>query len=442
MVSPLAYNGIWPDNGLLVFEADSWSEAEDVASRCGGRTLILQLADRRIGSWDSFYFRGRGWPVETAGSLPFDNSTGIAGLIRARNALSLLLHPERFVWHDRPDSKDVVWKWFPEVRHGGLILLVAGMTLLACIIGFATYSIMLEERAPLAATLLMSAGLTPAVLLLLGALERRFGLDNGVGLLLLECVIIGVGLASIHGIVKRLFPGAHPLLACSLIGLVTCLAGDAKWSYLSGIFGYNTSTFSPEAIGTVVAYLTAVVAFSRGAGALAAWFGRAVVLTVLAVGWYAHGWWATDPWLAILIPALALFAGEGWMRWPWLFILAFIPNGRSDVVHHGFGWSPLGSLTDIRQIGAVNAFDYFAFIVYPGLWAMGLILLYVSVFGGEFVKNQMRVIARRDPRMKGLLWSALGLAAMGLFNPALLPSAVFVAFGALIAFFHTAVWSL
>jgi hypothetical protein len=248
--------------------------------------------------------------------------------------------------------------------------------------------------------------------------------------------------AALYLFVKRVFPGAHALLAASFVGLFACVVADPKWSFLSGLFGYNTSLSSPEAIGAFVAYLTGVVAFSRGSSAPAAWFGRASVCAVLALGLVGDGWWAADRIQAVLLPAIALLAGEGWMRWPFLFILAFVPNTRTDVVRHGFAWTPLGCLTDSHGIGAVNLFDYLAFIVYPGVWAMGLIILYVVVFGSGFVMRQFRVVLHQDPRSMALPWAAAGLAAAGVLNPALLPGAVLVAFGALIAVFHTAVWSL
>ncbi len=187
-----------------------------------------------------------------------------------------------------------------------------------------------------------------------------------------------------------------------------------------------------------MAYLTAVVAFSKPS----VWFGRLAALAVLSRGLAGHAWWAPDHWLAVVLPLIALVAGEGWFRWPWLFVLMFVPHPGSDLVHHGFAWSPLGCLTNISGLGGVNAFEYFAIVVYPGLWAMGLILLYVSAFGGKFVVSQLKIIARRDERMKALLWASAGLLAVGVLYPALFPSAVFVAFGALISFFHTAVWSL
>ncbi len=242
-INPLAYNGVWPNKGLLVFEAESWGEAEDVATRCGGRALVLQLPDPAKNIWDSFFLRGRGWPLVNAGALPLDPSTGVAGLVRARNALTLLLHPTAFTWMGASASRRMSsGDGFPDVRHGGLILLVTGMTLLACIIGFATYSIMIEQKAPVALTLLMTASLAPAGIMLLGVLERNFGLDNVAGYVILVCLALGLALALTHGMVRWLVKEPHPLLACAMVGLIACSVGDAKWSYFSGIFGYDTSS--------------------------------------------------------------------------------------------------------------------------------------------------------------------------------------------------------
>ncbi|MHB8637846.1 MAG: hypothetical protein ACYC96_15385 [Fimbriimonadaceae bacterium] len=441
-VAPLPFAGPWPSTGLLVFEADSWGQADDVASRTGGRVLVVELPGDRFATWANFYLLGRGWPAGLSAGLPLDPSTGVPGLVRARTCVSLVLHPERFGWRRAPESKDVAWRWFPFVREGGLVLLVAGMTLLAAVIGLAMHSIAQEKRVAPAAALLALAGLSPAILILAGCLERRYGLDYQAVWIGLASVSAAGASAGLYAVVRRAFPGAHPLLAPSLVGLVACVVGDPTWSLMSGLFGYNTSQTSPEGIGAFVAYLTGVVAFSRGATAAAAWFGRAAIAATLILGLVGVSWWAPDRIQAVLLPLVALACGEGWMRWPWLLILALVPNGRTDVVRHGFGWAPLGCLTTTDGLGAVNLFDYVAFVVYPGLWAMSLIGIYVLVFGSGFVMRQFRLVVRQDPRTKALPWAAASLAALGLFNPSVLPGAVLVAFGALISGFFTAVWTL
>ena len=441
-VTPVPFNGPWPESGLLVFEAESWNQADELAARCSGRVLVAEVPTAPFATVGNFYLRGRGWPATLSAGFPTDPTTGVAGLVRAQSAVSLLQHPERFDWREAPDAKDVAWRWFPYVREAGLLLLPAGMTLLAVVIGLATYSISLEKRGRLAAAMLLAAGLTPAVLIFAGSMDRRFGLDNQLAWFAVASVVTVSASAGVYFVIRKAFPGTHPLLAVSLVGTVACVLWDPKWSLLSGLFGYNTSQSSPEAVGAFVAYLTGVVAFSRGSTAAAAWFGRFAIAGVLALGLVGDAWWAADRLEAVLLPVIALASGEGWMRWPWLFILAFVPNNRTDVVRHGFAWTPLGCLTEARGVGAVNLFDYAAFAVYPGVWAMGLIAAYVFLFGGGFVMRQFRLVLRQDPRTRALPWAAAGLGAASVFNPGLLPGAVLVAFGALIAVFYTAVWAL
>ncbi|HLK13475.1 MAG TPA: hypothetical protein VKT78_01610, partial [Fimbriimonadaceae bacterium] len=397
-VEPVPYAGPWPTSGLLVFEADSWDTAADIAQRVGGRALVVELPKVQYTTASSFYLMGRDWPEGNGAGLPVDRSTGVAGLVRARNALTLVLHPESIEWRDQPDAHDVPFRWFPFVREGGFLLLVAGMTMMAGVIGLATYAISLEKRGALAAALLVAASLVPATLLMAGSLDRRFGLDYDPGWILLAWALLTAATGAVQALSRVAFPGTHSLFAPALVGLLAMVFGDPKWSILSGLFGYNGTASSPEAAGALLAYLTGVVAFSRRSNLAAAWLGRAAVAATLAVGLVGGGWWAAEPAQAILLPAIALVAGEGWMRWPWLIILALVPNGRVDVVHQGFAWSPLGCLTSARGISAVNLFDYAIFAVYPGLFAIGLIALYVSVFGGGFVMRQFRVAFRQDAR--------------------------------------------
>lgn len=441
-VIPVPFDGPWPTSGLLAFEAKDWSEATSVAERVDGRCVILEMPHAQFATWGNFYIYGKGWPADFHARLPLDSSTGVGGLVRARNVVQLVLYPERTHWRVHPDAHDVAWRWFPYVRESSLTLLLVGMTALSVVIGFATWAISQERRSKLAAGALIVAGLAPAVLLVCGSLDRSLGLDLHWLSVILALAISGAALGVLWLAVGSFFPGSHPLLAPSLVGLVASAACDPKWSLLSGLFGYNANQYSPEAAGALVAYLTAVLAFSRGSSGAALWFGRACAAGVLAAGLIGGPWWAPNRVDAVILPLIALFAGQGWMRWPWLFILPFAPVQGVDAVRLGFAWTPVGCLTDARSVGAVNLFEYVAFGLYPGLWALGLIVGYVALIGTGFVTRQFRVAVRQDTRLTALPWAAASLFALGLLHPALLPASIFVAFSALVSVFHAGVWSL
>src|ERR1019366_1084213 len=148
------------------------------------------------------------------------------------------------------------------------------------------YSISLEKRGRLAAPMLLAAVLTPAVLIFAGSMDRRFGLDNQLAWFAFASVVTVSVSAGVYFVIRKAFPGTHPLLAVSLVGTVACVLWDPRWSLLSGLFGYTPSQSSAEAVGAFVAYLTGIVAFSRGSTGAAAWFGRFAIAGGLVSGFF------------------------------------------------------------------------------------------------------------------------------------------------------------
>lgn len=435
VVTPLPNAGPWPDGALLVYEARSWQEAQDIAIRSGGRAVIADFANWPQRNWGTYWLSGRGWPV---GQLPVDPTTGVAGLIRARNLGKLLNNPEDFVWRDSPSAVDQVGPWIENVSYAGPVALMA-IVLVISVVGCAIYILGIEEHGPIATMLFVGIALGPADVLILGALQRNFGLEYLTGFSLLAICISGSVTTLLNFVARRFLRGSHPLFGVCAVGFICCLLLDPRWSLFSGVFGTRGIPQEPEALGCLIACLTGVVAFTRGNG-LGVWLGRGAILATLGAG-LAGAWWAGgNLWIAVLTPATALVCGEGWMRWPYLFVLAFMPHGGPDPVHFGFAWSPNGCVKSLVDLKATNTFDYYMFLLYPGVGGLLGAVAYVWVMGGEFALRQARRIYRDDPRLHALPWAAAATAAWTVFDPIMLPASIFLTFGGIIALFHDGVW--
>ena len=102
----------------------------------------------------------------------------------------------------------------------------------------------------------------------------------------------------------------------------------------------------------------------------------------------------------------------------------------------------MGCLRSLDQAGAVNLYAYLQCLIYPGVWGLGLELLYGYVMGGAFLARQLRRALHADPRLWALPRVAAATAAWAALNPGYLPVAVLVAYAGLLCLFSSAVWTL
>jgi hypothetical protein len=433
------FEGPWPSGSLLVFEARNWTDARDLANRCQGRAIIAEYVIGRTGKqYGSYWLSGRGWPVN---QFVVDPTVDVAGVIRARSLGLLLLLPDKFHWKDHPDAVDTAPRWMEELAADDPFV-ICGIVALLVNVGFAMFCIGVEERGPIAASIFVLIALSPPAILMLGSLERVFGIDSWV--LLFSLTLIGVVIAAglINSALRQWMPASHPLLAPAIVGLVGCLCCDPQWSVFSAIFGRHNLPFSAEGVGLMVTYLTGTVAFACQAGKAGAWFRRVAVLAVLASGLAGGSWTAGDRFTAVVVPVIGLVCGEGWFRWPYLFILSFAPHAGSNAVQSGFAWAPFGCLQNVRQANSVNLFGYLEFLLYPGVWGFAAQVIYGYIMGGGFIVRQIRRTTHSDPRLRAIPWAAAASFAWAILNPSYLPVSVLVAYAGLLSIFCSAVWTL
>jgi hypothetical protein len=459
-IRPVPFGKFGGRAGLLVFEAESWEEQNEVSAGVQGRTLVLELPEAHAinGPYVNpeevighVYFRGLGWPR----GYPVDPSTGIPGLIRARSAVKLLLQPESFEWVSQPASHDTPTLWFAHVRAMTPILLFTFSLVIVYVLGSAVYCIIVEHRGRLAAWVMTGIALAPADLLLSGWLDRVFGIEPWFGFFVVTATILGSLAAVLQQFFTRAFPEAHRLLGVAVVGLGASLLGDPNWSAFSSVFTASGNRTSPEAIGAATAYLCAVVAFAQPtkperslAGAPAQWFARAVALGVALLVALGSVWLSGDDWTYRTFPLLAWLIGERLFAPPLLLGWALLPHGpnpyggSSDVWRHGVVSAPFGCVPTLDGAKALNLSRYLDFLLNPGAMLFGLTAGTVLVLTDRFFVRQLRLLFFQDGRIAALPWLTAALAAAGALNPVILPAAVIAGFGAILSVFYAAVWTI
>jgi hypothetical protein len=483
IIRPIPYSDVRQEPGMIVFEAESWEEQSEVSAAVLGRSLVLELPESKPISGPTatpdeilghVYFRGIGWPQ----GWPIDPETGVPGLIRARNAVRLLQHPESFAWTINSPAHDTPAVWFGHVRGLTPTLLFTFSLVIVYVIGSAVYCIVVEHRGQLAAWVMVGIALAPADLLLSGRMDRAFGVEGWFWWFVAMVMTLGALSHWATQFFQRVFPGTHRLLGPAFIGLLACTLADPTWSAFSSVFTTSGNNLSAESIGAVAAYLCGVVAFSqpsnfrepvaeaaadpslprilepvateKASSALlratkSQWFARIVAFVCLLVTASGLIWWSGDDWTYRTFPILAWLIGEGLFSAPLLLLWALLPHGPtpyggvSDVWRHGAAGSPMGCIPDLAAYKALNISRYLDLLLNPGAMLFGLTAGTVGVVGDRFFVRQLRVLVFRDPRTRALPWLTLALAAAGILNPVILPACVIAGFGAMLSVFYTAV---
>ena len=423
---------------LSIFEAKNWEEQAQIVKRFPYRSITVEYPVDAKRPYAHFFLDGLGWPQ----GLPIEPSTGVAGLVRARDLLKLALDPESAKWSSKESSVDSASAWFHLVRTFGLPAFLVLAFLTAYVVGCAAYCVMKELRGGIAASLLYAIALAPPTLLVQGAMVRLWGVAFAIPLIFLAGVTVGVVAALSSVGFKKLDNGVHPLLSLAFTGLLTFAALDPKWSLYSGLFGYLSIDQSPESLGLFTLYLAGFCCFAKGSSISLMWMGRVIPLVLALVSLVLPVWWMLGGWQHILIFGVAYLSGEQMLKLPILCLLALIPNSHSDVWHHGVAWYPLGDIANLGEQNALNLGSYAAFFVWPGWFGLACTVAGLYLIGDEFLARQLRVLFHREPRLKGLYFATVGYLAMSLLTPVLLTGVVMIGYGALIATCYAAVRTL
>ena len=412
-----------PPEGLVLYEALGWDDARALSDRIGGRTLTVEYPPDGTDGWSRFWLRGS-WPK----GVPTESDVEVPGLVRARQALRLLLYPEAFTWH--PDD---VGRWGGANRwlihgHEALPGMIAWFLSTAFVVAWAVAQVMNEDRGPFVSRLLVITALSPAALVLGGASAHAAGLEAWPVLLVLATGgLYGLSLL-LELVVRRTLPETHPLWAPSVVGFATLVLFDPLWSDLSQRFGPLPTDVPPEALGALVAYLAGTVAFAPDR-----WLGRATVVAVVLWGVIDGPWWVGGHSALLLLPAVVGIAAEGLFRPALLGLFALLPTGVIAFARNGIAWNPLDLLRSGDEVRATNLWLHFSFL-FSLLW-VGTVSLFamLGLLGNRFLAYRLGRLLRHDPRLRVLPWAVAGTLALGVTEPLCLPAVPVVAFGAMIA---------
>ena len=387
-VRPRPLDAPLPETGLVVYEALAWDDAFALADRVSGRTMILEYPPAEGDGWSRYWLRGP-WPA----GAPTEADLEVPGLVRAREALALILRPREFRWATTEVGR---WgganRWLEHGHGAAEASLFAWFTLGAFVLAWALAQVMNEDRGPFVSELLLLLALSPAAIVLAGAAGRFGGLEGWPVWLVLSGVGL-YGVARLLGLaLRRLVPEAHPLLAACLVGLASLVAFDPLWSDFSGRFGRLDVDVPAQAVGALAAYLTGAAAFARGR-----WWGRALVAAFLLWGATTHPWWVSGHSAFLLVPALALAAAEGVLRPIHLLVLALLPTGIWRMVREGVSWNAGGLLAFADERGSTNLWTDAALLLSPQWVGTLAFVATVGLVGNRFLAYRLGRLLRQGP---------------------------------------------
>jgi hypothetical protein len=164
--------------------------------------------------------------------------------------------------------------------------------------------------------------------------------------------------------------------------------------------------------------MVGVVAFAMPAGFWPRLFAGLLLLAV-QIGAALHVGWYQGPDSLKILPVLCLLAGSGSIRWyllPVFAVATFLFDGWN--LH--LAWSPTGLLEDYADLHALNLADYARFLLSPTWLCTLATVVGTAVWGGRFLKHELRRTALVHPSSRAFLWAGLAAACMGLREPLML----------------------
>lgn len=423
IVIPQPYATPLPENGLVLYEAENWDDAIGLTKRAA-RSLIIEYPPDADDGWSRYWLYGD-WPKQ----VPLSREIKVPGLIRSRDAATLLIRPSAFAWQASEIGRwggAILW-----LEHGRDVtpgILGTCFALAAIVVAWAIAQVMNEDRGPFVSELLVAVGLSPAAMVLGGAMTYATGgLEAWLFWLILASLTL-YALTLIVGLaVRRWWPDAHPLWPACVLGLTVFVLFDPLWSDLSPRFGHFDLDVSGAAVGAGIAYFAGAVAFAPGRG-----FGRALTLAALLWGITAHPWWVDSHSAFLILPAVALAASEGLLRPAALLLFVFLPTGLLRIFREGVAWNPLDLAAAAGSARSLNIWQHFAFAISEG-WVGVLCLVAIGLLiGTRFLAYRLRKLLHLDPRLRTFPWLLASTVALATTEPLQLPALPVLVFGALI----------
>ncbi len=420
VVTPLPVNHPWP-SGVVYAVAESWDRVASIASKAGGRVLVVEYPPPPGQKWSRFWLRGPGWgarqPDWAAWKAP--------GLLPASQLGNLLIHPESFEWGDNDSGN---WggadRWLSFVGYSAPLTLAILGFLAAFFVGCTVYLLSIEEHARVGGVALKYFMLVPADILFCGLLNRYLGpslagLWLATGFLSLACA------SQVGGaICARVFPDAHPMLGISIVGFAATACSAPLWSMYSNVFGVNVLPLSPEAAGALTGYLAAICAFGRGKGP-GQWLGPILALACLVWGIAANPWWVAGQWPFVVLPIVAVLAGEKLFRLWMLPLFMLLPLVDGRLIRYGVVWAPGNLFPTFFQSQSLNLARHAEFFVSHGFLGALIIGGGMAIFVERYLFHEIRRTLLRDSRIKSFFFASYLCAAMGILQPLMFYPALF-----------------
>ncbi len=431
-VRTLAFSSAVLPGALAVYSALTWDDAEDLAHRCTGRTLIIEYPPLPGEQLSAAWLQG-------IKGVPVFKSTGVRGLIPATEAFKLLVNPATFEWRNGDDAESPQ-KWMGAIttRKPIELSIVFLLTALAALAGL--WSIAAENGNKFTRVgIALALGLLPS-LLISGNAAQFTGLRAWDGLPFLAFFSLVMAFVPLHCLLRIIWPGSHPLFPLALYATAIALVADPLRTVLSSVFATQSQPISPISAGVLIAALTSSVALSLGGGFWCRVLAVIPAFVLLFAGNFGHPWWSAYPGTG-MAAILAVLAGAGAMQIYYLPIFALWPflikpwNGR-------LAYNVGGLLVKGSDIHAINAAAHAEFLLSPAWLSLLAAVVLAVLFGTRYMRHQIRRAFLAKPESRALFWAALSTSAMGFREPFFLTSALIVLIAAFLVLLFDAAGTL
>ncbi len=412
-----------PDESCVAYGAKGWDDCSAWVNRVD-RALVVEyppsVADQR---WSRLWLLGR-WP----NGLPTEQV--VPGLTKAKSAMKLLLRPSDFTWFEPGHSWQGANRWLEFVRVTGVeaqACLWLG-TVFILILGVAAVARELRSRPVLLG--LKAALLAPSAVLASGnvALKSGFGTwASAFALLLVAEITLSYG---ITWALRRW--QVHDLFSSAAVSLLMTIAHNPVWSFYSPVLGHVPDQFSPQWVGMATASMAGLLAYGQSLNRRLLWsVGGAFLGAILYV---AH-----QPTPDFVLMVAAVIIGLNFIEGIPLLLAAFAASDLVKIWH--WAWTPGGLFHDLGQRGGIDVSGHVLFLASPGFTVTALVVGFTAAcLDRYFWHEARRALAKRENR--ALLWLAAFAAVQGIANPAMLTSALMIAFAAVLALLSDAIRSL
>lgn len=397
---------------LTICQADNWNDVVAVASHVP-RCLVVEYPPSEHASWTRFWLRGD-WPK----GMPV-SSTGIPGLLPAREVGATLQHPNYVTWRvDDAGAWGGANRWLERARDSTYEILIAIGMLLGYVMVCAAYLIAQERRGDLARLLFSFLLLAPGAFLLEGRIAPWVGSESAW---------LSFGLAwtslSTLALLARMVGGKHglaPLSAVAIAGLVGCLTGNPTWSLMNPVWYGSLAPLPVWGTAALLMYVALACAYPPAGKVRSA--GIALIAGLVLAGLF--GGWAGGIVTIALSPIVLLLGSFGWLKPVVLAAFVVFPSSIAGIAMHGVSYTPDGLVRSLNEAHAIRFDAAVDLLTSPVVLLTLLFVVVMAAIGGRFLWRQTRRALLGSSGEQGLLHSTAAICALAILEPRLVPTAL------------------